>query len=87
MNLEMFLTWVLVGLLTGWLAGFVMKDGGYGLISDLMLGLVGSSAASAIFWGLGITPEPGKFVTAVAVVAFVGAAIVIVAQRKVYAHA
>jgi len=32
-------------------------------------------------------PEPGQFVTAVAVVAFVGAAIVIVAQRKVYAHA
>jgi uncharacterized membrane protein YeaQ/YmgE (transglycosylase-associated protein family) len=87
MNLEMFVTWVLVGLLTGWLVGFVMKDGGYGLISDLMLGLVGSSAASGIFLALGITPEPGQFVTAVAVVAFVGAAIVIVAQRKVYAHA
>src|SRR6266511_1790577 len=41
MNLEMFVTWVLVGLLTGWLVGFVMKAGGYGLISDLMLGLVG----------------------------------------------
>jgi uncharacterized membrane protein YeaQ/YmgE (transglycosylase-associated protein family) len=87
MNLEMFVTWVLVGLLTGSLAGFVMKDGGHGLISDLMLGLVGSSAASGIFWNLGITPEPGHFVTAVAVVAFVGAAIVIVAQRKIDAHA
>jgi uncharacterized membrane protein YeaQ/YmgE (transglycosylase-associated protein family) len=87
MNLEMFVTWVLVGLLTGWLAGFVMHDGGYGLIWDLILGLVGSSAASGIFWALGVTTETGQFVTAVAVVAFVGAAIVIVAQRKVYAHA
>jgi uncharacterized membrane protein YeaQ/YmgE (transglycosylase-associated protein family) len=87
MNLEMFVTWVLVGLLTGWLVGFVMKDGGYGLISDLMLGLVGSSAASGIFLALGITPERGQFVTAVAVVAFVGAAVVILAQRKMYAHA
>jgi uncharacterized membrane protein YeaQ/YmgE (transglycosylase-associated protein family) len=80
MNLEMFLAMVLVGLLTGWLAGFVMKDGGYGPIGDLVLGLVGSSAASAI-WTLGVSPETGKLATAV--VAFLGAAIVIVAQRKV----
>ncbi len=88
MNLEMFVTWVLVGLLTGGLAGFVIKDGGYGLVWDLMLGLAGSSAASGIFWALGVRPEPGQVVTAVAVVAFVGAAVVIVVQRKVwYAHA
>jgi uncharacterized membrane protein YeaQ/YmgE (transglycosylase-associated protein family) len=87
MNLEMFVTWALVGLLTGWLADFVMKDGGHGLISDLLLGLVGSSAASVMFSALGITPAPGQTVTAVAVVAFVGAAIVIVAQRKIGARA
>jgi uncharacterized membrane protein YeaQ/YmgE (transglycosylase-associated protein family) len=87
MNLEMFVTWALVGLLTGWLAGFVMKDGGHGLISDLLLGLVGSSAANVIFSALGITPAPGQMVAAVAVVAFAGAAIVIVAQRKIGAHA
>lgn len=87
MNLEMFVTWALVGLLTGWLAGFVMKDGGHGLISDLLLGLVGSSAANVIFSALGITPAPGQMVAAVSVVAFAGAAIVIVAQRKIGAHA
>jgi uncharacterized membrane protein YeaQ/YmgE (transglycosylase-associated protein family) len=87
MNLEMFVTWALVGLLTGWLADFVMRDGGHGLISDLLLGLVGSSAANVIFSALGITPAPGQTVTAVAVVAFVGAAIAIVAQRKIGARA
>jgi uncharacterized membrane protein YeaQ/YmgE (transglycosylase-associated protein family) len=87
MNLEMFVTWALVGLLTGWLADFVMKDGGHGLISDLLLGLVGSSAANVMFSALGITPAPGQTVTAVAVVAFVGAAIAIVAQRKIGARA
>lgn len=86
MNLEMFVTWALVGLLTGWLAGFVMKDGGHGLISDLLLGLVGSSAANVIFSALGITPAPGQMVAAVSVVAFAGAAIVIVAQRKIGAR-
>jgi uncharacterized membrane protein YeaQ/YmgE (transglycosylase-associated protein family) len=83
----MFVTWTLVGLLTGWLAGFVMKDGGHGLISDLLLGLVGSRAANVIFSALDITPAPGQIVTAVAVVAFVGAAIAIVAQRKIGARA
>ncbi len=46
MNLELFAMWVLVGLLAGWLAGFVMKGGGYGLIGDIALGLVGSLLGS-----------------------------------------
>lgn len=86
MNFEMFATWVVVGLLTGWLAGMAMKDGGHGRLWDLNLGLVGSSTASGIVWALGVAPEAGTFTTAV--VAFVGAATVIVAQRKIWdAHA
>ncbi len=86
MSLEMFVTWVVVGLLTGGLAGFVIKDGGYGRIWDLILGLAGSSVASGIFWALSVRREPGQVVTAVA--AFLGAALVIGVQRKVwYAHA
>jgi len=85
MNLEMIGALVLIGLLTGWLAGLVMQDGGYGLTGDFVLGFVGSSMASAI-WALGVSPHTGNFATAV--VAFVGAAILIVAQRKVwYVHA
>ena len=32
MNLDMFVTWIVVGLLTGGLISFVMKDGGHGRI-------------------------------------------------------
>ena len=78
-------TSVLVGLFAGWLAGRVMKDGGYGLKGDLILGLVGSIVASWIFPTLGVSPEAGRVV--VVVVALVGAAILLVAQRKVWAHA
>jgi len=63
----------------------VMKDGGYGLIGDLLLGLFGSVAAGWIFWALGVSAGPGLFPTVF--VAFFGAVIVIVAQRKVWAHA
>ena len=33
---------IVIGLLAGWLAGLLMKGGGYGIIGDLALGLVGS---------------------------------------------
>jgi len=33
---------IIIGLLAGWLAGLLMKGGGYGIVGDLALGLVGS---------------------------------------------
>ncbi len=75
--------WVLVGLLAGWLAGFVMKGGGYGLIGDIVLGLVGSLLGSWIFRALGVSPGAGLFMAVV--VAFIGAVLVIGAQRLLWA--
>jgi len=85
MEFGMFVSWVVVGLLAGWLAGFVMKGGGYGLIGDMVLGLVGSVGGGLIFGALGVSAGGGLVPTVL--VAFVGAVIVIVAQRKVWAHA
>jgi uncharacterized membrane protein YeaQ/YmgE (transglycosylase-associated protein family) len=81
MNLVMFALWVAVGLVAGWLAGFVLKQGGYGRKEDILLGLVGSFVGG-IVWTLGISPEAGM--VAVAGVAFVGAAIAIVLQRRIW---
>ncbi len=80
MNLGMFAMWVVVGLAAGWLARFVMKSGGYGLKGDLILGLVGSILGSWLFWAIGVSPDAELFV--LVLVAFIGAAIAIVAQRK-----
>jgi uncharacterized membrane protein YeaQ/YmgE (transglycosylase-associated protein family) len=79
MNLVM---WVLVALLAGLLAGYVMKRGGYGLRWDIMLGLIGSIVVSWIFQTRWISPDPGM--AAVTIIAFVGAAGLIVAQRKIW---
>ena len=81
MNLEMFVTWIIVGLLTGWLMSFVLTDGGYGRISDAVLGLAGSGAASTVASALGVPSEAGW--GAMAVAAFVGAAVIVVLQRKI----
>lgn len=85
MDLGTFVMWVVVGLVAGCLAGYVMKGGGYGLTGDLILGLGGSIVGSWIFQALGVSPGAGIFV--LVVVAFVGAAAVIFAQRQIWAHA
>jgi uncharacterized membrane protein YeaQ/YmgE (transglycosylase-associated protein family) len=85
MEFGMFVSWVVVGLLAGWLAGSVMKGGGYGLVGDMVLGLIGSVVGGWIFWALSVSAGGGPVPTVFA--AFVGAVIVIVAQRKVWAHA
>jgi uncharacterized membrane protein YeaQ/YmgE (transglycosylase-associated protein family) len=82
MALEMFATWVGLGLLTGALAGFVMKDGGFGRTWDLVLGLAGSGIVSTFASGVGAPSEAGR--VAMAVVSVVGAAFAIVSQRKIW---
>ena len=82
MTLEAFVVAVIVGLVAGWLAGFVMKGGGYGLVGDVLLGIGGSIVGSWIFRAVGINSGGGWF--AMVAVAFVGAVILIAAQRMLW---
>ena len=82
MTFEMAVMWVLGGLLGGGLAGFVLKRGGYGLPGDMILGLGGAVIGSWIFRAVGVAPEAGLVV--MVFVAFVGAAVLIGAQRKLW---
>jgi uncharacterized membrane protein YeaQ/YmgE (transglycosylase-associated protein family) len=82
MTLAMVTMWVLVGLLVGLVAGFAMRAGGYGRRWDVLLALVGSVVGSGIAWLLEIPSHPG--LVAVTFVAAVGAAGLIVAQRKIW---
>lgn len=80
MDFGMLVMSIAVGLAAGWLARFLMKGGGYGLAGDLLLGLLGSTGGSLIFSVLGLAPGTGRF--ALVVVALIGAAIVLLAQRQ-----
>lgn len=33
--------WIVIGLIAGWAAGQIMKKGGYGMVADILLGIVG----------------------------------------------
>ncbi len=43
------LWFLLIGIIAGWLAGNIMKGGGFGLIGDLVVGVVGSFIGSYLF--------------------------------------
>jgi len=72
---------ILVGLIAGWLAGQVMKGGGYGILIDILLGLVGGVIGGWLFGALGIFPGGG--VIGSIVVAFVGAVILVAVTRAI----
>ena len=49
-----FLWFILIGMAAGWLAGQVMKGGGFGLLGDLILGVIGALLGGFLFGLLGI---------------------------------
>jgi uncharacterized membrane protein YeaQ/YmgE (transglycosylase-associated protein family) len=66
---------LVVGLIAGWLAGQVMKGGGYGILVDILLGLVGGIIGGWVFGALGIWPSGG--ILGAIIVSFVGAVILV----------
>ena len=46
--------WIVIGLIAGWLAGKIARGAGFGCITDIILGLVGSVLGGWIFMKLGI---------------------------------
>jgi uncharacterized membrane protein YeaQ/YmgE (transglycosylase-associated protein family) len=51
----MHLLWFLIiGIVAGWLAGQLMRGGGYGLVGDLVIGVIGAFLGGWLLGGLGI---------------------------------
>jgi uncharacterized membrane protein YeaQ/YmgE (transglycosylase-associated protein family) len=69
------LAWIVVGLIAGWLAGQVMKGGGYGMVADIILGLLGGVLGGWIFEKLGVSTGGGMVGSII--VAFIGAVILV----------
>ena len=78
--MEGLISWIVVGLIAGWLAGKVMKGGGYGVLMDIVLGILGGIVGGWVFGILGL--HAGGLVGSI-VVAFVGAVILVWIVRKV----
>ncbi|MFN7553151.1 MAG: GlsB/YeaQ/YmgE family stress response membrane protein [Pseudomonadota bacterium] len=57
--MESWIGWIIVGGIAGWLAGKLMKGGGFGVIVNVLLGIVGSVIGGWLFGLLGITVVSG----------------------------
>jgi uncharacterized membrane protein YeaQ/YmgE (transglycosylase-associated protein family) len=73
------IAWLVVGLIAGWLAGMVMKGGGYGVVGDIVIGIVGAFVGGFVF-SLITGGGTAGFWGSIAV-AFVGAVILIAIVR------
>lgn len=74
-GLAMLVWWLVVGLVAGFLAGLVMRGSGFGVVGDIVAGIVGAIIGGWLFGLLGIHAGGGLIGTII--VAFVGACLLI----------
>jgi uncharacterized membrane protein YeaQ/YmgE (transglycosylase-associated protein family) len=75
------LAWLIVGLIAGFLASVVMRGGGYGILGDIIVGIVGAFIGGLLTNLLGIGGSYGLLGSII--VAFIGAVILIAILRAV----
>ena len=81
MSLESLIWFLLIGLIAGWLAGKVMRGGGFGLVGDMIVGVIGALLGGWLFGKLGISVG-GGLIGAI-IVAFVGAVVLLLLLRLI----
>ena len=81
MSIETILIWMAIGLVAGWLASRVV-GGGYGVIGDIVLGIVGAFLGGFMFRSLHLH-VPFTGVASTIFVAFVGAVALLLLMRVV----
>ena len=81
MDVQSLIIWLIVGAIAGWLAGMVVKGGGFGLIGDIIVGIVGALIAGWLLPELGIVIGGG--IIGAIIDAFIGAVILLVIIRLI----
>ena len=76
------LVWFLIiGLIAGWLAGKVMRGGGFGVVGDMIVGVIGAFLGGWLFSLLGISAGGGLIGSII--VAFIGAIVLLFLLRLI----
>jgi uncharacterized membrane protein YeaQ/YmgE (transglycosylase-associated protein family) len=74
------IAWLVVGLIAGWLAGLVMKGSGFGMLTDIIVGLIGSFLGGML---TGFFVEGAAGFWGSILVAFLGACVLIALVRAI----
>ena len=81
LTLEGLIWWIIVGLIAGFLASVVMRGGSYGIVGDIIAGIIGAFIGGWLFGVLGI--HIGGGLLGSIIVAFIGACILIALLRAI----
>ncbi len=72
-----------IGAIAGWLAGILVQGTGFGLIGDIVVGILGALIASFLFPFFGIALMLGGGVLGAIILAFIGAVILLVVVKVI----
>lgn len=72
---------LIVGLIAGWLAGVLVKGGGFGLIGDMVVGVIGAFVGGFLFSNLGVSAGGGLIGSII--VATIGAVVLLFVIRLI----
>lgn len=75
------IVWLIIGGVAGWLAGLIVRGGGYGVIGDIVVGIVGSMLFGWLFGASGMAVGSGIIGSIIA--ATIGAVLLILLLRLV----
>ncbi len=81
MGIESLIVFILIGAIAGWLAGVLVKGFGFGLLGNIVVGIVGAFIAGWLFPVLGVSLGSG--IVASIIHATIGAVILLVIIRLV----
>jgi uncharacterized membrane protein YeaQ/YmgE (transglycosylase-associated protein family) len=76
-----FIWFILIGLVAGWLAGQLMKGGGFGVIGDIIVGILGALIGGFLFRSFGVSSGGGLLGSII--VATIGAIVLIFLLRLI----
>ncbi|MFY9397589.1 MAG: GlsB/YeaQ/YmgE family stress response membrane protein [Desulfomonilia bacterium] len=76
------LSWIIIGIIAGWLTGLIMKGSGYGVLGDMILGIVGALVGGFLAGALfGVQAPVSGFNLGTLVIAVLGAILVVAIVR------
>lgn len=76
-----FIWFILIGLAAGWLAGQLVKGGGFGLVGDIIVGVIGALLGGFLFSAFGLSSGGGLLGSLL--VATIGAVVLLFGLRLI----
>jgi len=81
MDPQTLIIWLVIGAVAGWLAGQIVKGGGFGLVGDIVVGIIGSVIAGWLLPRVGLYIGGGLI--AEIINAVIGAVVLLIVVRLI----